>query len=771
MKEGGVIVRTAAEGASAEDVERDLVFLQRLWKTIQARAKGAAAPSLVYQEAELPLRIVRDLFAGDFVSAQVDNERTHKRIVSYLKKTSPHMIERVHRYKEKESLFESSGVEKEIASTLDRRVDLPSGGYLVFDYAEAFTVIDVNTGRFVGSRSKNSNQRLEDTITKNNLEAVKEVVRQLRLRDIGGIIVIDFIDMANPKNRASVEDALRDELERDRTKTYVVEISPLGLVEMTRQNVTDGPREILTRKCPTCAGDGIVVSDHTVAMQVERKLRALAAPGQPRPGLPGRAAPARARARRRPGRRPTRRDRGGDAPSLLPRRRPRGTSTPITSRSSPRASSSTCSPPSTLVEGATVEIKLGEVGRYDATAGAGKLDGARGSRRRRRQARRQEGDRDDRRVLDGQAFATLVTAGGGRRARSRSRARPRSRRGPRPSARRPPPRTATRSSLAERRRRRAADDAPTARRRGSGRRRREDADDARSRPTTIEADAETRRGQAEDGVAPAKKRTRRGSRGGRRRRKPAGAAAAPMATAEHGERRVGRRAGRARRPPRSPDRADADAERRPVTRDAPKAPSRRRAPRIHVPGDPRGGAVARGRRGARSSAATIAAATPTVERRRRTPDEPTATAAGAPTTVTRRPSSSARRVAAAEAARTTARSRRRRETRSRAATARRTAAVELDGDGSAAGRGDAADRRRGRRAPRRRVAGRRRSPTSPSSRRRRRRPSRPSSGDAGLRADVRVARRLRPQMMRRVRYTPSARGRLPAFSASETHLA
>ena len=209
VKEGGVIVRTAAEGASAEDVERDLVFLQRLWKTIQARAKGATAPSLVYQEAELPLRIVRDLFAGDFVSAQVDNERTHKRIVSYLKKTSPHMIERVHRYKEKESLFESSGVEKEIASTLDRRVDLPSGGYLVFDYAEAFTVIDVNTGRFVGSRSKNSNQRLEDTITKNNLEAVKEVVRQLRLRDIGGIIVIDFIDMANPKNRASVEDALR----------------------------------------------------------------------------------------------------------------------------------------------------------------------------------------------------------------------------------------------------------------------------------------------------------------------------------------------------------------------------------------------------------------------------------------------------------------------------------------------------------------------------------------------------------------------------------
>ena len=123
-------------------------------------------------------------------------------------------------------------------------------------------MIDVNTGRFVGSRSKrNGAGRLEDTITKNNLEAVKEVVRQLRLRDVGGIIVIDFIDMANPKNRQQVEDALRQELERDRTKTYVVEISPLGLVEMTRQNVTDGPREVMTRKCPTCDGDGIIVSD------------------------------------------------------------------------------------------------------------------------------------------------------------------------------------------------------------------------------------------------------------------------------------------------------------------------------------------------------------------------------------------------------------------------------------------------------------------------------------------------------------------------------
>ena len=277
VKEGGVIVRTAAEGASEEDIERDLVFLQRLWRSIQAKAKTAKAPELVYQEAELPLRVVRDLFTDDFEKAYIDDERTYRRIVGYLKKTSPHMVERVVRYKEKTPLMEAFGVEQEIKSTIGRRVDLPSGGYLIFDYAEAFTVIDVNTGRFVGGRGKNSGGRLEDTITKNNLEAVKEVVRQLRLRDIGGIIVIDFIDMANPKNRATVEEALRTELERDRTKTYVVEISPLGLVEMTRQNVTDGPREVMTRKCPTCGGDGIVYSEASAAIDVERRLRALAA--------------------------------------------------------------------------------------------------------------------------------------------------------------------------------------------------------------------------------------------------------------------------------------------------------------------------------------------------------------------------------------------------------------------------------------------------------------------------------------------------------------
>jgi ribonuclease G len=273
VTEGGIIVRTAAEGASEEELTGDLAFLQKLWSTIQGRAVRAQPPTLVYREAELPLRVVRDLFLRDFERLAVDHDRTYRRVVSYLKRTSPELAQKVEWYRETEPLMERSGVDAAVHSTLHRRVDLPSGGYLVFDYAEAFTVIDVNTGRFVGARGKSSGARLEDTITKNNLEAAKEIVRQLRLRDIGGIIVIDFIDMANPKNRQEVEEALKRELERDRTKTYVVEISPLGLVEMTRQNVTDGPREILTTRCQICDGDGIVVSEETYAVDAERRLR------------------------------------------------------------------------------------------------------------------------------------------------------------------------------------------------------------------------------------------------------------------------------------------------------------------------------------------------------------------------------------------------------------------------------------------------------------------------------------------------------------------
>jgi ribonuclease G len=496
VKTGGVIVRTAAEGASAEDIERDLVFLQRLWKTIEARAKSAKAPSLVYQEAELPLRVIRDLFTEDFERALVDHERTYKRVVGYLKKTSPHMADRVVRYREKTPLMESSGVDGEIRSTLSRRVELPSGGYLVFDYAEAFTVIDVNTGRFVGSRGKSSGGRLEDTITKNNLEAVKEVVRQLRLRDIGGIIVIDFIDMANPKNRATVEGALKTELERDRTKTYVVEISPLGLVEMTRQNVTDGPREIITRKCIVCGGDGVVLSEASAAVDAERRLRTLAASAPRTKAFKVELESKVAAILIGPG-----------ASRLLAIEEDTKRRFLLVSRDDAPVDHFEVLGKGTLesllgdedgakLEGKTVQLKLGEVGRYDVHAGVGKLDGlavcvanASGLIGKNAKVRIE-------RVLDGTAYATLV---GGKKA---------------------PEEPITAESAAEK---------PT---RKPPAKKQEPESEPQAEAAAEPEQSEEPEAPAEKGEAgpqadqPPKKKTRRGSRGGRRRKKKPAAVAA-----------------------------------------------------------------------------------------------------------------------------------------------------------------------------------------------------------------------------------------------------
>jgi ribonuclease G len=494
VKTGGVIVRTAAEGASAEDIERDLVFLQRLWKTIEARAKSAKAPSLVYQEAELPLRVIRDLFTEDFERALVDHERTYKRVVGYLKKTSPHMADRVVRYREKTPLMESSGVDSEIRSTLSRRVDLPSGGYLVFDYAEAFTVIDVNTGRFVGSRGKSSGGRLEDTITKNNLEAVKEVVRQLRLRDIGGIIVIDFIDMANPKNRATVEGALKTELERDRTKTYVVEISPLGLVEMTRQNVTDGPREIITRKCIVCGGDGVVLSEASAAVDGERRLRAVAASAPRTKAFKVELEAKVAAILIGPG-----------ASRLQAIEEDTKRRFLIVSRDDVAVDHFEVLGKGTLesllgdedgakLEGKTVQLKLGEVGRYDVHAGVGKLDGLSVSVANASGLVGKNAKVRIERVLDGTAYAILV---GGKQA---------------------PEEPITAESAAEKPTRK-----PPAKKQEAG---------PEAEASSELEEAEEPEAAAEEAEAvpqaeqPPKKKTRRGSRGGKRRKKKPAAATA-----------------------------------------------------------------------------------------------------------------------------------------------------------------------------------------------------------------------------------------------------
>jgi len=270
---GGLIVRTAAHGAKKADFVREVGYLHRLNEVLERRIDKTKAPNLVFQEADLPVRVLRDIFLSDFETAIIDSPKQFERVTSFFQRTAPELVEGVELYDGKKPLFEKWSIDKEIESTLNRRVDLPSGGYLIIDYAEALTVIDVNSGSFTG-RGKGG---LEETITKVNTEAADEVVRQLRLRDIGGIIVIDFIDMARARNRDKVLKTLRKALDTDKSKSYVVEVSPLGLVEMTRQNVTDGVREILTEACPTCAGEGVVLSAETVALEGLRKLREIAA--------------------------------------------------------------------------------------------------------------------------------------------------------------------------------------------------------------------------------------------------------------------------------------------------------------------------------------------------------------------------------------------------------------------------------------------------------------------------------------------------------------
>jgi ribonuclease G len=273
LKGAGAIIRTAAHGATRADLERELQYLFKLGEVLQKRVAETPAPALVFQEADLSVRVVRDIYSEHFERAIVDDPKQHHRLVSFFTRTAPELVDRVELWEEETPMLQAFGVDEVLDSTLSRRVDLPSGGYLVIDYAEALTVIDVNSGSFIG-RGKGA--RLEDTITKTNLEAADAVVSQLRLRDIGGIIVIDFIDMARSRNREAVLKTLRKALDEDRTKTFVVEISPLGLVEMTRQNVTDGVREIMTRPCPTCHGEGVIKSEETLAIEFERKLRELA---------------------------------------------------------------------------------------------------------------------------------------------------------------------------------------------------------------------------------------------------------------------------------------------------------------------------------------------------------------------------------------------------------------------------------------------------------------------------------------------------------------
>lgn len=267
----GVIVRTEAEGKSEVELRQDLEFLLRMWNQIQEKARRTPAPGLVHQDLSLIYKTIRDVFGSDVTKMIIDSPVDYEKASELVELLSPKMKSKIQLYDETEPIFEKYAIEAEIERLLRRKVWLKSGGHLTIDETEALTTIDVNTGKFIGSTS------LSDTILKTNLESASEIARQLRLRDIGGIIIIDFIDMANPKDRQHVVSALDKSLKKDRTRTKISHISPLGLVEMTRKRTGETISEVITEACPYCQGRGRVESPETVSTKVERELRKLKA--------------------------------------------------------------------------------------------------------------------------------------------------------------------------------------------------------------------------------------------------------------------------------------------------------------------------------------------------------------------------------------------------------------------------------------------------------------------------------------------------------------
>lgn len=267
----GVIVRTEAEGRAEAELRGDLEFLLRMWSQIQEKATKVSAPGLVHQDLSLIYKTIRDSFGSDVSKMIIDSPVDYEKAVELVELISPKMRSRLQLYDDPEPIFKQFAIENEIDSLLRRKVWLKSGGHLTIDSTEALTTIDINTGKFVGSTS------LSDTILKTNLDAVVEIARQLRLRDIGGIIVLDFIDMTSMKDRQKVVSALEKELHKDRTRSKICHISPLGLIEMTRKRTGETLTEIVTEPCPYCQGRGRVESAETISLRVERDLRQMAA--------------------------------------------------------------------------------------------------------------------------------------------------------------------------------------------------------------------------------------------------------------------------------------------------------------------------------------------------------------------------------------------------------------------------------------------------------------------------------------------------------------
>lgn len=262
----GLIVRTVAEGVSRDELAQDMEFLKKIWKKVQSAQKGPA-PRLVHKDLSLLYRIVRDILSHDVDKMYINNRSEYEKVLELLDLISPNMKSRVMFYKNREkAIFEQFNIESEIEKALNRKVWLKSGGYLVIDYTEALTSIDVNTGKFVGATN------LEDTVLRTNLEAAREIARQLRLRDIGGIIVIDFIDMNSIEHQKQVISTLQEELKKDRTKANVLGLTQLGLVEMTRKKVRQGLKEVLQKVCPYCEGKGRIISEEAMEKKVKREL-------------------------------------------------------------------------------------------------------------------------------------------------------------------------------------------------------------------------------------------------------------------------------------------------------------------------------------------------------------------------------------------------------------------------------------------------------------------------------------------------------------------
>ncbi|HWL90008.1 MAG TPA: Rne/Rng family ribonuclease [Actinomycetota bacterium] len=254
-KAHGVIVRTAAEGASEEEITQDLERLIALWEQIQKSAKRAKAPAELYEEPELTVRVVRDLFTDEeFRGLVTDSERVYDKVMEYVRDVAPDLESKVTLHRGPLSAFEEHRIVEQIHKALDRKVWLPSGGYLIIEQTEAMTIVDVNTGKAVGKTN------LEETVLTTNLEAAREVARQLRLRDIGGIIVIDFIDLLLEQNKRKVEDTMREALAIDKTRSQVFEIGPLGIMQITRKRVSGGLVDSFSETCPECEGRGIIVN-------------------------------------------------------------------------------------------------------------------------------------------------------------------------------------------------------------------------------------------------------------------------------------------------------------------------------------------------------------------------------------------------------------------------------------------------------------------------------------------------------------------------------